>query len=1244
MRKILLAALAFAALRAEAAEWYVAANGSDSSAGNAAAPLATLSAAIAKASAGDTIWIGDGTFSGGVTVSKNIAIRSLNGAARTQLTGGGATGLSMTAGSVRGLTIKGYTTAGVRFQHSAPGQTIRAQDCIFTSCAIGFNGAYSYSCAPPVVANCIFNANTIGLQNGRGVNCTFLNNTDRAYNSIYTQGTKEQLVNCLFQPDQTLYAPRATIYNTIFSSTSGSTVTAALLKNTIQTETTALDTTTYRPQATSPALNAGTTSSPYVATESDFSGNQRVNGTIDIGAVEWWLPKPPTPTVEIDEDTYSATITWSPVLDADQYQIAGETTAQTTIRLGNLVPGITCTNTIRAIATTVSNCQNWSESDTFTYTIPIRLDLSPLNPTAVFPAGTLDFNVASNWIWTIESDSNWATPLLNDHGFTLQYTRNEATVARTATLTLRSSTKTLTTTFTQTGYNQLPAPIAGVAANPFKHQVTIPLSQPDTATDLPVDATLVYTLDGTDPTLENAAGKLSGRRLALEATLTNDAQIKARIISSSVAYANSSILATNFFRAWLLTVDGAERGWHTKGASIRLEAPARTGYRFANWGGSIESTDNPLSFTMPSSDVSLSTAYSLLPPTLVSPASGATVKGQALLSIGHPLPVETVRWFLNGSQVAETSSTSFDATALVAEGENSWYVRTLIEGQWVDSPSARFNFLRTWPIVVDGATNSWHTKNETVQLSAPARTGYQFDHWSGHLTSSDNPISFTMPASEVILDTVYSLLPPTLSAPADGAETKGHVTLSITHPLAISAVRWYLNDAQVAETSSTTFDATAHVQYGLNSWRVEAQIDKQWVESDTASFTHLQPDAILVSPTGDNSDGLTWQTAFNTIQAAVDAAPSGGTVLVTNGTYSTGTVQVTDSATRLLITKSITIQSVEGAAKTILQGAGKEAYNTTNSLQTLTIEGANLNVHILGITFTGGANLFNNYGGAIAIDAQDSTIHLARCAIESSKADFGSALYAGGRGLDLTLSSCLICDHSGDYTLCTEAIDSQARIVNCTIVQNTNPTTPVYGFTVRNTLLAANSANTLNTATDEGNNHLTASTSLFTDPASHDYTLRTTATDCIDKGHTAAAVDALDLAGAERVQGAAVDIGAYEHPAEKTHTAQGTPYSWILAYYPDAADNLETLDLEDRDGDGFATYEEYIAGTDPTDPDSFLRATIRFDGDTCIIEPAHELPPGRIVEILGAPTLSTPFAAPTNAASRFFKIQLSLPD
>ncbi|MDY5954796.1 MAG: choice-of-anchor Q domain-containing protein, partial [Kiritimatiellia bacterium] len=1081
-------------------------------------------------------------------------------------------------------------------------------------------------------------------QNGLGVNCTFLNNTDRAYNSIYTQGTKERLVNCLFQPDQTLYAPRATIYNTIFSSTSGSTVTAALLKNTIRTETTALDTTTYRPAATSPALNAGTTSSPYIATENDFSGNQRLNGTIDIGAVEWWLPKPQTPTVAIDENTYSATITWPEVLDANQYQIAGETTAQTTIRIGNLVPGITYTSILRAVATNVSNCQNWSESDPFTYTIPVRLDLSPRTPTAVFPAGTLDFNVASNWIWTVESDSNWATPLPNDHGFTLQYTRNEATAPRTATLTLRSATKILTTTFTQTGNNQLPPPLAGFADNPFKNQVTIPLSQPDNATDLPVEGTLVYTLDGTDPTLENAVGKVSGRRLALEATLTNDAHLKARIISSSAAYADSAILATNFFRAWLLSVDGAERGWHTKWASILLEAPARTGYRFANWSGTIERSDNPLSFTMPAGDVSLSTTYTLLPPTLVSPANGAVVKGQIRLSIAHSLPVETVRWFLNGSQVAETASASLDATAWVADGENSWHARALIDGQWVDSALARFTFLRSWPVVVDGATNSWHTKNETVQLSAPTRTGYRFANWSGTIESSDNPLSFAMPAAEVILNTTYSLQPPTLSAPADGAETKGHVTLAITHPLAISSVRWYINDTLVEETSSTTFDATAHLQYGQNSWRVEAQIDEQWVESETASFTHLQPDAVLVSPTGDNSDGLTWQTAFNTIQAAVDAAPSGGTVLVTNGTYSTGAVRATSSSTRLLITKSITIQSVEGAAKTILQGAGKEAYNTTNSLQTLTIEGANLSVHILGITFSGGANLFNEGGGAIAINAEDSTIHIARCAIESSEADFGSALYAGGSRLDLTLSSCLICDNSGDYTLCSEAIDSQTRLVNCTIVQNTPTTTPVYGFTVRNTLLAANSANTLNTATDEGNNHLAASTSLFTNPSGHDYTLRNTAVDCIDKGHTAAAVDTLDLAGTGRVQGVAVDIGAYEYPAGKNHTAKGTPYSWILAYYPDAAGDLETLDLEDRDGDGFPTYEEYIAGTDPTDPDSFLRATIRFDGNTCIIEPAHELPPDRIVEILGAPTLSAPFTAPTNAASRFFKIQLSLPD
>ena len=46
-------------------------------------------------------------------------------------------------------------------------------------------------------------------------------------------------------------------------------------------------------------------------------------------------------------------------------------------------------------------------------------------------------------------------------------------------------------------------------------------------------------------------------------------------------------------------------------------------------------------------------------------------------------------------------------------------------------------------------------------------------------------------------------------------------------------------------------------------------------------------------------------------------------------------------------------------------------------------------------------------------------------------------------------------------------------------------------------------------------------------------------------------------------------------------TSRGTPYAWIDYYYPGTTE-YEDQDVLDTDGDGLVTWEEYVAGTDPT--------------------------------------------------------------
>ena len=51
-----------------------------------------------------------------------------------------------------------------------------------------------------------------------------------------------------------------------------------------------------------------------------------------------------------------------------------------------------------------------------------------------------------------------------------------------------------------------------------------------------------------------------------------------------------------------------------------------------------------------------------------------------------------------------------------------------------------------------------------------------------------------------------------------------------------------------------------------------------------------------------------------------------------------------------------------------------------------------------------------------------------------------------------------------------------------------------------------------------------------------------------------------------------------------------TPYLWLAGKYPDTND-FDSAELDDTDGDKMKTWEEYRAGTDPTNPASLLKVT-----------------------------------------------------
>ncbi|MFO1475997.1 MAG: PKD domain-containing protein [Verrucomicrobiota bacterium] len=150
----------------------------------------------------------------------------------------------------------------------------------------------------------------------------------------------------------------------------------------------------------------------------------------------------------------------------------------------------------------------------------------------------------------------------------------------------------------------------------------------------------------------------------------------------------------------------------------------------------------------------------------------------------------------------------------------------------------------------------------------------------------------------------------------------------------------------------------------------------------------------------------TWQNAAHAIQDALDSGFAGGTVLVSNGVYSTGGRTVYGSLTnRVAATQPMTIRSVNGPAVTIIQGnpgGGETAVRCV-----YLTNGASLS----GFTLTGGStrndgDSYLEQSGA-AVWCESTNGYVSNCVISAS-----SAAYSGGAAYEGTLYSCTLSNNS----------------------------------------------------------------------------------------------------------------------------------------------------------------------------------------------------------------------------------------
>ena len=191
-------------------------------------------------------------------------------------------------------------------------------------------------------------------------------------------------------------------------------------------------------------------------------------------------------------------------------------------------------------------------------------------------------------------------------------------------------------------------------------------------------------------------------------------------------------------------------------------------------------------------------------------------------------------------------------------------------------------------------------------------------------------------------------------------------------------------------------------------------------------LSHSSPAATIYVWTNSPADGpgTAWTNAFHTIQAAVDAADSGDTVLVTNGVYNTGgrMAEGEGLTSRVVITNQVIVRSVNGPELTVIQGA-----NPTRCVY------LGSNTALIGFTLSSGRTLWDGFGGGSDYRGGgaycQSAATLSNCVLAGNAAKFG-----GGGVYHGTLHNCILSSNYTDYDVGGGAFD--ATLYSCTIVSN----------------------------------------------------------------------------------------------------------------------------------------------------------------------------------------------------------------